>query len=174
MPKRLRESDDVLEQLTLLRNDPLRVQQILESQDSATIAGIVTGLLNATISDAPNPAKHQKKAPNRPRMLHELFVEVMLFMDRDSLDSMQLADRFLLDYITKHEADELALRRISEVYLGDVCCGPDPDDEEHWLPLMYLSRRIDNDKKIHEFNCVHVLLPYLRLAYCKSVCFCSG
>lgn len=53
-------------------------------------------------------------------MLNELFVEVMLFMDRDSLDSMQLACRFMLDYIRQREPTELALRRILKFNLGGV------------------------------------------------------
>ncbi|KAH7711391.1 hypothetical protein AAVH_21295 [Aphelenchoides avenae] len=124
MSKRPRESDDLLEQLQLVRNDPLQVREILESQNIATVADFVTGLLNATISDAPDTAKRQKKAPSRPRMLNELFVEVMAFMDRDSLELMQPACRFMRDYISEHEADELALRRISHVLskMLSQCC----------------------------------------------------
>lgn len=107
-------------------------------------------------------------------MVNELFVEVVFFMDRDSLDSMQLACRFMLHYIREREANELALRRIWNVHLGkmwryavvavckifgDFSVGrPNPDDEGYWLPRAEI-----------DFKCVHGLLPYLRLAYCGSV-----
>ncbi|KAH7709174.1 hypothetical protein AAVH_23562 [Aphelenchoides avenae] len=168
MTKRPHESDDLLEQLKLACNDPLQVQGILESQNIATIADVVTRLLTATNSYVPN---HAKKARNRPRMLNELFDEVMLFMDRDSLDSIQLACRFMLNYISKHEANELALRLISAVSLGEMwrANGLNADDEEYWLPVMRLSRDDEEGDKVLVFNCVHGLLPYLRLAFCKAV-----
>ncbi|KAH7721736.1 hypothetical protein AAVH_10814 [Aphelenchoides avenae] len=171
MSKRPRESDDLVEQLKLVCNDPLKVQGILANQNIVTVADVVTRLLAATISETPNPAKHGKKAHNRPRMLNELFVEAMLFMDRDSLDSMQLACRFMLDYIREHEATELALRQISTMSLGDVrrADGPNRDDEEYWLPVMRVSRYSCDDDKELSFNCVHGLLPYLRLAFCQFV-----
>ncbi|KAH7693405.1 hypothetical protein AAVH_39559, partial [Aphelenchoides avenae] len=111
-------------------------------------------------------------ARNRPRMLNELFAEVMLFMGQDSHDSMQLARRFMLDYIRKNEITELALRRIERVSLGDVCRtdGLNAGDEEHWMPVMRLSRHGGDNDKVLVFNCVHGLLPYLRLAYCDFVC----
>lgn len=61
MPKRPHESDDLLEQLKLVRDDPLQVQGILENQNIATIANVITTLL--TVSDAaiPDHAKRQKK-----------------------------------------------------------------------------------------------------------------
>lgn len=61
MPKRAHKSDDLLEQLKLACNDPLQVQQILESQNIATVAKVVTALLTASNSDASNHAKHPKK-----------------------------------------------------------------------------------------------------------------
>lgn len=61
MTKRAHESDDLLGQLKLACSDPLRVRQILESQNIATIADVVTTLLIAPNSDAPIHAKHQKK-----------------------------------------------------------------------------------------------------------------
>lgn len=61
MTKRLRESDDLLGQLKLVCNDPHQVQGILASQNIATIPDVVTRLLTATSSDAPNDAKRQKK-----------------------------------------------------------------------------------------------------------------
>lgn len=119
-------------------------------------------------------------------MLNELFAEVMLFMGQDSHDSMQLARRFMLDYIRKNEITELALRRIERVSLGDVCRyktdyfrnlfrhfstdGLNAGDEEHWMPVMRLSRHGGDNDKVLVFNCVHGLLPYLRLAYCDFVC----
>ncbi|KAH7699391.1 hypothetical protein AAVH_33503, partial [Aphelenchoides avenae] len=108
-------------------------------------------------------------ANNRPRLLNELFVEVMLFMDRDSLDSIQLACRFMLAYIREHEANELALRRIAAVSLGDVRFAEDvnADDEEYWLPVMRLIRYDEDEKLV--FTCVHGLVPYLRMVFCKAV-----
>ncbi|KAH7709176.1 hypothetical protein AAVH_23564 [Aphelenchoides avenae] len=60
MSKRPRESDELLEQLRLVCNDPHHVQGILANQNVATIADIVTRVLTAANSDAPSNAKRQK------------------------------------------------------------------------------------------------------------------
>ncbi|KAH7709175.1 hypothetical protein AAVH_23563 [Aphelenchoides avenae] len=116
-------------------------------------------------------SQHFQEANDRPRMLNELFVEAMLFMDRDSLDSMQLACRFMFDYIREHEANKLALRQISRVSLGDIRrVGSDGADEEYdWLSVMRVIRRSGDQDQELVFTCVHRLLPYLRTAYCEYV-----
>lgn len=48
----------------------------------------------------------------------ETFEDVVAYLDRDTLDSMQLACRFMLDFIRDKETNKLALRSITEVNIG--------------------------------------------------------
>lgn len=48
----------------------------------------------------------------------ETFEEVAAYLNRDTLDSMQLACRFMLDFIRKRDMGKLALRSIPEVQIG--------------------------------------------------------
>lgn len=45
-------------------------------------------------------------------------MEVASYLDRDTLDSMQLACRFMHDLIRVQETDKLALRNITDVEIG--------------------------------------------------------
>lgn len=50
----------------------------------------------------------------------ETFENVAAFLDRDILDSMQLACCFMLDFIRVRETDKLALRWIADVQIGET------------------------------------------------------
>ncbi|KAH7713016.1 hypothetical protein AAVH_19625 [Aphelenchoides avenae] len=82
---------------------------------------------------------------------------------------MQLVCRFLLEFILNREAKELPLRSISRVYIGRHF-RPKPGDywEQHWLPVVNVVRDSSTGAKRPET--VHQLVPYLRLAYCESIC----
>ncbi|KAH7680492.1 hypothetical protein AAVH_41134, partial [Aphelenchoides avenae] len=82
---------------------------------------------------------------------------------------MQLVCHFMLEFIRGREAKELPLRLISQVNIGK-CCKPNELDywEEYWLPKIKVNRDPNTKKALPKT--VSQLVPYLRLAYCDSVC----
>ncbi|KAH7713014.1 hypothetical protein AAVH_19623 [Aphelenchoides avenae] len=92
----------------------------------------------------------------------EIFVEVVLFADRDTLDAMQLVSSFLLNFIRERELTQLALRDISSVKVGKFIMS---DDYEGWLPCVEIA---PGPKLLPKT--VNQLALCIRMAFCQSFC----
>ncbi|KAH7698376.1 hypothetical protein AAVH_34531, partial [Aphelenchoides avenae] len=101
---------------------------------------------------------------NRPIIPNETFEDVTAFLDRDTLDSMQLVCLFMLDFIRVRERDKLALRLIPEVHIGEIIKRP---WMSAWLPIACVDLGQGNKRWL---SSTHVLSTFLRLSYCQRVC----
>ncbi|KAH7708140.1 hypothetical protein AAVH_24599 [Aphelenchoides avenae] len=144
-----------------LRNDPGKLLELLEKQNLATIGEVGAKLLD-------NAAHaHENDTRNRPTMPNETLEDVVACLDRDSLDSMQLSSRFMLNFIRVREMDQLALRWIAHVHIGETMTGLEGSLEvNYWLPITYMERG-QNDRQW--LDNMHIISAFLRLSYCNRV-----
>ncbi|KAH7698072.1 hypothetical protein AAVH_34840 [Aphelenchoides avenae] len=101
-----------------LRNDPAKLHEALASFDTTHVGDAFAQLLAIAASVEGNDKKRRKLARTHPQIPTETFMEVASYLDRDTLDSMQLACRFMHDLIRVQETDKLALRNITDVEIG--------------------------------------------------------
>ncbi|KAH7691257.1 hypothetical protein AAVH_40231, partial [Aphelenchoides avenae] len=116
-------SEDLVGRLIAAGNEAALLREIIESNDSVSVAAAFAALLTNSASEAVNDVKHRKKIRNRPCRSTpiETFVQILLYTDRDTLDAMQLVCHFMLEFIRDREAKELPLRSISQVNIGKCC-----------------------------------------------------
>ncbi|KAH7713298.1 hypothetical protein AAVH_19355 [Aphelenchoides avenae] len=110
-------SEELIEHSEAAANDGVLLRELVENSDSDNITAVFAVLhTDDSASSAPNnPEKTSNRpCPNTP---NETFVDILLFMDRDTLEAMQLACRFLLEFVRDREVKELPLRSISQVDL---------------------------------------------------------
>ncbi|KAH7710168.1 hypothetical protein AAVH_22533 [Aphelenchoides avenae] len=163
--------EDLVQRLKAAANDVELVRETVESSDSVSISAAFVALLAGGSSSAVNGFGLRKKARNRPCPLlpAETFLEVVLFADRDTLDTMQLVCSFLLKVIRERELTQLALRAISRVRIGGThnyaVYGA---DVEGWLPSIEMDYNRGAGKKLAP-KTIHQLTSCLRMAFCKSV-----
>ncbi|KAH7713017.1 hypothetical protein AAVH_19626 [Aphelenchoides avenae] len=183
MPKRPHDSlaqtaasEDLIERLKAAANDAVRLREIVEGSDSVSIAAAFAVIFASDSSEDTNDEKRRKKisfctcldeARNRPcpSLPTETFVEVVLFADRDTLDTMQLVCGFLLSLIRERELTQLALRAISKVVVGSW---DNYHGQNGWLPFVEMVRGHDAGKELVPKS-VHHLASCLRVAFCESV-----
>ncbi|KAH7710325.1 hypothetical protein AAVH_22397 [Aphelenchoides avenae] len=112
--------EDLVERMKAASDDAVLLREIVESSDSASIAAAFARLFAGGGFSAPNESKLQEKPRNRPcpRTPNETFTDILHFLDRDTLDAVQLTFRFLLEFIGDREASGLPLRSLSQVKIG--------------------------------------------------------
>ncbi|KAH7719933.1 hypothetical protein AAVH_12576 [Aphelenchoides avenae] len=164
-------SEDLVQRLQAAANDVELVRKIVESSDSVSISAAIVALLSGVSSSAANGSELRKKARNRPCPLlpEETFLEVMLFADRDTLDTMQFVCSFLLNFIRERELTQLALRAISRVRIGQLhdyeAFG---DIVPGWLPTIEMDYKRGAGKELAP-KTIHQLASCLRMSYCELV-----
>ncbi|KAH7691290.1 hypothetical protein AAVH_40196, partial [Aphelenchoides avenae] len=156
-------SEDLVKRLKAAGNDVALLREILETNDSVSVAAALAALLTSPRNKARN-----RPCPSTP---DETLVDILLFADRDALDAMQLACLFLRDFIRDREAKVLPLRFIRKVKIGTFNRPASllrDDWNEHWLPASaVVGDWVTFDRS---WGSVSQAVPYLRLAYCE--CFC--
>ncbi|KAH7705737.1 hypothetical protein AAVH_27056 [Aphelenchoides avenae] len=73
--------------------------------------------------DEASTAKRQKleaEARSRPVLPNENFPDVLKCLDRDTLDSVIFVCQFMSNFISLDKDDQLALRVVAQVCLGEV------------------------------------------------------
>ncbi|KAH7704135.1 hypothetical protein AAVH_28680 [Aphelenchoides avenae] len=156
-------ASDLIQQLMPLRSDPARLCEVLASVDMALVGDAFAQLLARAASYDENGGK----SSNRPRIPNETFEDVAAYLDRDTLDSMQLSCRFVLDFIRLRETDKLALRWIAHVHIGETLTSLEGGREvNYWLPITYIERG-ENDRQW--LDNMHIISAFLRLSYCNRV-----
>ncbi|KAH7713419.1 hypothetical protein AAVH_19215 [Aphelenchoides avenae] len=163
--------EDLVKHLKAAANDEVLLREIIENSDIVSITAAFAALLSGGTSDAVNDAKHRKKTRNRPcrSAPNETLVEILLFADRDTLDSMQLVCHFMLNFIRDREAGELPLRSFSEVNIGKFRRPQFASNQwkDYCLPFGVLT--VSETGKELFSDAVSELVPYLRLAYCVEI-----
>ncbi|KAH7714624.1 hypothetical protein AAVH_18016 [Aphelenchoides avenae] len=163
-------SEELVELMKAAANDVLLLREVIGSNDIDSVAAAIAALLNEGSASAPNDSALRKKAPNRPcRSLPvETFVEVVLFADRDTLDTMQLVCSFLLNFIRERELTQLPLRAIPKVNIGRSFDRYGGGGGEYWLPVAEKLCDRGAGKELVPKSLQH-LVSCLRLAFCDSL-----
>ncbi|KAH7713415.1 hypothetical protein AAVH_19211 [Aphelenchoides avenae] len=167
-------SVDLVKRLKDAANDAVLLREIVKSNDTASVADAIAALLTGGSSSASTGPKLRKTAHNRTRrsLPAENFVEVVLFADRDTLDTMQLVCSYFLTLIRELELTQLALRAISRVEIGKFLWRRE-DRFDGWLPIVDVIRRYGAERELVP-KTVHQLMPCLRMSFCRSVCIDLG
>ncbi|KAH7718790.1 hypothetical protein AAVH_13767 [Aphelenchoides avenae] len=150
-------SEDLVKRLKAAGNDTVLLHEIIESNDSASVAAAFAALLAGGTSSTANKSELRKKT----------FLEVVLFADRDTLDAMQLVCSFLLKFIRERELTQLTLRPISRVNIGEYILEISGGGYDGWLPTVKMEYSRGAGKEVAP-KTVHQLTCCLHMAFCES------
>ncbi|KAH7722285.1 hypothetical protein AAVH_10142 [Aphelenchoides avenae] len=150
--------DELIQLLQSSSNNPAALHDIISIQNTTGLVAVISSLLSSLELSRTTA---RKKARYRPALSDDSIIELILFMDRDTLDSMQLVCRFVRDSIATldRRTAKLALRLIRRVQVGDVM--------RVGTPVVELMR--DEGQPDTLLRYIDNMGPYLRHAYCSSV-----
>ncbi|KAH7698107.1 hypothetical protein AAVH_34803, partial [Aphelenchoides avenae] len=168
-------ASDLIERLMPLRDNRGELHEALASFDTVLVGDAIAQLLAIAASVEGNLQKRRKLASISLCLPAEAFVDVVLFADRDTLDSMMLASRYMLDIIRKLQTHQLALRTLHDVRIC-IYWGDDAGYVQYILLISREHQDSEANNGVHlSFDsnlagpCFPLLNGFVRYAYCKNV-----